>query len=128
MPEGCAPWMVHIKFNDDKSLNLRAKQKSHFCFACSDKSRMDLFRASLSGIPFPCKRESSETKGSPPFFGGTFYGRHNIPLDSRCCGADTENTLACANSYMLFRILNINNYQINELKISSDLSICATLL
>ena len=35
-------------FNDHKSLNMRAKQKSHFCFACSDKSRMDLFRASLA--------------------------------------------------------------------------------
>ena len=35
-------------FNDDKSLKLRGKQKSHFCFSCSDKSRMDLFRASLS--------------------------------------------------------------------------------
>ena len=43
------------KINDISSLILRGKQKSHFCFPCSDKSRacpvldtgMDLFRASL---------------------------------------------------------------------------------
>ena len=35
------------KFNDSKSLNLRGKQKSHFCFPCSDKSWMDLIRGSL---------------------------------------------------------------------------------
>jgi hypothetical protein len=44
--QGCT-----VKINDCMSLILRANQKSHFWFACSDKSRMDLFRASLSTIP-----------------------------------------------------------------------------